>query len=309
MSMNQELHVKYRPTTFDQVLGQDHIIGSLTEALSKGTTRAFLLHGDSGCGKTTLARIIASNVGAGDAVVQEFDAASYSGIEDIRKVCEPLRFSQGSRSRVMIMDECHSLSKKAWEVLLKIIEEPPPGVYWCFCTTEISKVPQPIKTRCTDYKIKSVDRDLLFDLLDNVCDKEGLETGEDILELICKHAGGSPREALTSLGKVAHCGTRKEAALLLDREVGTKSIIELAYKLANGAKFNIVMSTLQALELRDAESSRRTIMSYVGKALLSSKNEDKAAYLCTVLEGFAEPYPVNAGKEYLALSVGRALLG
>jgi DNA polymerase-3 subunit gamma/tau len=143
------LATKYRPETWEEVVGQDAVVKSMKVVVTKKSSKCFLLSGPSGCGKTTLARIAARSLGIkGGGALREIDAASKTGVDDMRQVCVDLGYKVlGGGSRGLIVDECHQLSKAAWNSLLKITEEPPPDTYWFFCTTEPSKVPVTIKRR------------------------------------------------------------------------------------------------------------------------------------------------------------------
>jgi len=133
MSESQDFHIKYRPASLDEVLGQDAVVKSLeTLFKKKDMPHAFLFTGGSGCGKTTLAMIVADQVGCEGAQIEEIDAATHTGIDDWREIAKQLQYAGfGNNSRkFVIVDECHQLSKSSWNSLLKIIEEPPAHVFF-----------------------------------------------------------------------------------------------------------------------------------------------------------------------------------
>src|SRR3989304_1453147 len=145
------LHTKYRPKHFEEVIGQIEIVKSLQNLIETGKMpKSFLFTGPSGTGKTTLARIIANKLGCDIQNIIEVDAATNTGVEDMRVLCEGLRYPAFGLTtvKVAIVDECQEISKSSWSSLLKIIEEPPSHLYFVFCTTEPSKVLDTIKTRC-----------------------------------------------------------------------------------------------------------------------------------------------------------------
>ena len=140
---NQDLARKYRPQSWKQVIGQDAAIKSLRATLKAGGKHGFLFTGPSGVGKTTVARILAAAVGCEAHNLLEIDAATHTGIDAMRAVSEGVAYKAFGDSpvKVMIIDEAHSLSKAAWQSLLKVVEEPPEHAYWVFCTTEPGKIP------------------------------------------------------------------------------------------------------------------------------------------------------------------------
>ena len=147
---NRPLHIKWRPQKLNDVISHAFVVSSLKALLKeKECPHSFLFTGPSGVGKTTLARIVASYL---EAAVLEIDAATNTGIDAMRAVQDMARYKAiDNEKRVVIIDECHALSKQTWQSLLKIVEEPPAHLYWAFCTTEPDKVPATIKTRCVQY--------------------------------------------------------------------------------------------------------------------------------------------------------------
>ena len=262
------LHTKYRPTTLDEVVGQDHIKDGLKAVLADGVQQAFLLEGPSGTGKTTLARICAKELGCTE--VLEIDAASHTGVDAMREVASRANFvSLEGGGKAIIVDECHRLSRQAWESLLKDIEEPPEGVYWFFCTTEGTKVIKPIVTRCVTYALKEVPWRKLMGLLNRIVEAEGLTVSEDILDVCAEEAGGSPRQAIVNLTATAHCETVADAQAALNRAPGSKEAIDLARML--GREWTIADAAAMLKEMKDEspEGVRMTVFHYYLSASLN----------------------------------------
>ena len=166
------IHVKYRPQRLADVVGQKATVKSLEATLkAKSPSHCYLFAGPAGTGKTTLARIMAANFGCDVGNMIEVDAASNSGIDDMRGVTSTLRYNGfgDSPNKAIIIDECHGLSKQAWDSLLKSTEEPPPHVFFFFCSTNPAKVPAAMTTRCQTYHLSPVKYDDLMDLLEGVC--------------------------------------------------------------------------------------------------------------------------------------------
>src|SRR3989338_1103456 len=171
------LYRKYRPSSWKEVVGQDHIVDVLKESTKlKRISHAYLFSGSLGTGKTSVARILAKSLGTADEDVYEIDAASNRGIDDIRELREhvaTLPFS--SEYKVYIIDEVHMLSKDAWNALLKTLEEPPKHVIFILATTELDKVPETIVSRCQTFSFRKPGRGILRKEIARVGKKEGYD--------------------------------------------------------------------------------------------------------------------------------------
>ncbi len=302
-----DLHTKYRPSTFDDVVGQDAVVASLKKVLAKDTSHAFIFTGPSGTGKTTLARIIAHEVGCTKQNLVEVDAATHTGVEAMREVTSTLIYSGlgQTATKVVIIDEAHMLSPAAWNSMLKHIEEPPAHVYWCICTTNPGKIPATIKTRCNSYDLSEVGKDELVSLLERVRQEEELETDDEILDLIAKKAEGSPRRALTALSQVAHCSARKEAAAILKDFGEEPEIIALCRALSKGVSWKEAMELLRNIK-EHPEGIRIVVCNYFQKVALSGANPEMC---CNILSAFGEPYPIGVTGPYpVILSLAQVLL-
>ncbi|AFX98920.1 DNA polymerase III, subunits gamma and tau [Candidatus Endolissoclinum faulkneri L2] len=218
---------KYRPQTFDDLIGQDLLVRTLRNACKHNRIHhAFMLFGVRGVGKTTTARIIAKSlncigqnihdrlgmqpciichncraIAEGRHVdVLEMDAASHTGVEDIRQLIENARYRPVvGRYKVYIIDEVHMLSKNAFNALLKTLEEPPQHVKFIFATTEIRKVPTTILSRCQQFNLRRISINLLIKLFEKICYNEKVEAELDALKLIAHAADGSARDGISLL--------------------------------------------------------------------------------------------------------------
>lgn len=198
------LYRTYRPSTFAEVTGQDRVVSVLQAAIKKGTVaHAYLFSGTRGTGKTSIARILARELGVADVDVYEIDAASHTSVDDVREIREgvPLMPFE-SPYKVYIIDEAHMLSKAAWNALLKTLEEPPAHVIFVFATTEIHKVPDTIVSRCETYTLMQPSRELLTQTVTTIAQKEGYTLEQSAAELIAVLAEGSFRDAISILQKV-----------------------------------------------------------------------------------------------------------
>lgn len=309
--MATEYHRKYRPETFEEVLGQDAVVKSIKTVLAKNSAHAFLLHGPSGCGKTTLARIIAKEVGCDARNIREIDAATHSGADNMREEQQVLQYLPfgNAKARAVIIDECHSLSKQAWQTLLKGTEEPNAHVYWFFCTTDFAKVPKTIVTRCARYQLNDVPSDALSKLLRKVCKLEKITLAEGVDRVILKAAKGSPRQLLVNLAACEDCATPKNAAMLLDEVIERDTIIELCRALASGSTWVKVMSIYEAgLKEQNPEAVRIVACNYFGKMAAGARSNDQALRALKILDAFSGEYNPSEKQAPLMLSIGRAIL-
>ncbi|GGA89176.1 DNA polymerase III subunit gamma/tau [Brucella endophytica] len=230
---------KYRPQNFSDLIGQEPMVRTLTNAFHTGRiAQAWMLTGVRGVGKTTTARILARALNyKTDTIDQptidlstpgehcqaimegrhvdviEMDAASHTGIDDIREIIEQVRYRPVSaRYKVYIIDEVHMLSNQAFNGLLKTLEEPPPHVKFIFATTEIRKVPITVLSRCQRFDLRRIDSGLLAAHLKNIAGQEGIEIDDTSLAMIARAGEGSARDSLSILDQaIAHGGGRVEA--------------------------------------------------------------------------------------------------
>jgi DNA polymerase III gamma/tau subunit len=306
--MSEALITKYRPQSFDEVSGHAAVVRSLKEVCKKKDARAFLFSGSSGCGKTTLARIVAKEYGCDN--ITEIDAATHTGIESMRHIQEGLQYRAfGGGSKAIILDEAHALSKNAFDSILKVIEEPVDGVLWIFCTTNVSKIPQTIKSRCSAFELWPVSEAILGDLYDFVCEEEKIQAPDEVADIIIREAKGSPRQLLSNIVVARSAKTKKEAAQLLKTAVETDNIIELARLVAKGGfSWTSCMDIVKKLEKSEQpESVRIVVMNYLGSCLKNAKDDKAAIVFLQKMEAFATPYVGNEGLAPLLLSIGRSL--
>jgi DNA polymerase-3 subunit gamma/tau len=303
-------HVEYRPDEFEEVIGHDAVVQALSKIVKDKSSQAFLFSGPSGTGKTTLARICCKELGCVTKNILEIDAATHTGIDDMRSVQDLLRFAPfgKDKARALIIDECHRLSRQAWDSLLKIIEEPPPDVYWFFCTTEVGKVPQTIKTRCTALVLQEVASDDIRDLIEAVCSSEKITLAEGVLGLIVKEARGSPRQALVNLALCQICKNKASAAQILQSAIDSDPMLQLCQFIAKGeGSWSKAMALYAKLEDTNPESVRIMVVNYIGAALQKSTTERDACHFLRILQLFSTTYNPSEGKAPLLLSIGQTI--
>src|ERR1700678_143175 len=218
------LYRKYRPATFAEVKGQDHVTGPLRQALRTGRiNHAYLFSGPRGCGKTSSARILARSLncengptpdpcgqcascvalapsGPGSIDVIEIDAASHGGIDDARALRERAFYSPVSaRYKIYIIDEAHMVTGAGFNALLKLVEEPPPHLKFVFATTEPEKVIPTIRSRTHHYPFRLIPPAVLRDLMQDILRAEGAEVQDAVLPLVVRAGAGSARDTLSVL--------------------------------------------------------------------------------------------------------------
>ncbi len=296
---------KYRPHAFEDVLGQSAVCRSISVALRKKRGRSFLLSGPSGVGKTTIGRIIAKEVGCKSFDLIEVDGASTTGIDAMREITTHLLYkSVGGSSRVIIVDECHAISAQAFKSLLKVLEEPPENVYWVLCTTQLSKVPKEVRTRCLDYVLKPVPRTSIQNLLADIAKAERLpiRRNGEALQTITEAAEGSPRLALSMLARCGHLKDEDEVRALCTGEVGTsKEAIDLCRLLIKGAKWRDLCMCIEKIE-SSPESVRIIVLRYMTIAAIRGKDPQR---MLAIMDEFSQPFLDREGKAPLLLAVGR----
>lgn len=255
---------QYRPQKLSELVGQDLLVKTLAQGIERNRLpHAFLLHGIRGVGKTTTARILAKALnclgadGQGGPTpdpcgvcsscaaitedrhldVVEMDAASRTGVDDVREVIEAARYKAVTgRYKIYIIDEVHMLSKSAFNALLKTLEEPPPHVKFIFATTEIRKVPETVMSRCMRFDLNRIDPKVLFDHFSFVVTQENLTVEEEALSLIVRAADGSARDGLSLLD---------QAIALSEGAITTATVRDMLGLVDRGLIFSLLKSLLQ----------------------------------------------------------------
>jgi len=257
---NAVLALKYRPQTFDEVIGQDVTVKQISSALENNTLgHALLFYGTRGTGKTTSARIVARELNKdfpeiyndwehrSHLVVTEIDAASNNGVDHVREIIDNIRY-QTAGHRVIIMDEAHMLTRQAFNAFLKTLEEPPDGVTFILATTEPHKLPATIKSRCQCYEFHEVDIDILRSYYSTLAHKEGLDID---IEMAAMKAEGSVRDGLSILQKALSGEQEEDNSRLYFELVGAlyagdvATALEKVGTLKKAEESRIIIQTLE----------------------------------------------------------------
>jgi DNA polymerase-3 subunit gamma/tau len=247
------LYRKYRPQTFEEVVGQEAVVRTLKNAIAGGQVRqAYLFAGPRGTGKTSMARILAKSlncergptvepdgtchacraIAAGTSLdVIEMDAASQRGIDDIREIRDRVVLQPvEGRYKVYILDEAHQLTDAAWNALLKLIEEPPPHLLFVFCTTDLSKVLPTVRSRCQTFVFQRPRLQDLVTVLTRVAEAEGIDAPQQALSLIARAARGSFRDATSTLDQLAAA---------TEKQITVQSVLQLLGTVEEDALFRL----------------------------------------------------------------------
>ena len=299
---NLVLYRKYRPQTFADIIGQEHVTQTISNEIKSGqTAHAYLFSGPRGCGKTTTARVIAKAVNclnrkersaepcnqcancveiqSGRAIdLIEIDAASHRGIDDIRELREGIKFAPTKlKYKVFIIDECHQLSKDASNALLKTLEEPPAHAIFILATTELHKILATILSRCQRFDFRKLALPELTARLQKLADAEGVKVEKAALELVALSSGGSVRDSESLLGQVLVSGGGKKTAIKTEdirRILGMteiKSVGEFAELLSQN-KTAAAVNYLNDIVERgyDIHEYAKSILGYLRQALILS---------------------------------------
>ena len=268
MTKDAVLYRKYRPQTFSDVIGQDHVVKVLEGALKQGNiSHAYLFAGSRGTGKTSVARIIARELKCEIEDVYEIDAASNRGIDDIREIRESVNtLPFRSPYKVYIVDEVHMLTKEAWNAFLKTLEEPPSHVIFIMATTEMEKVPETVLSRCQIFQFKKPNTAMLKEMVANIAQKEGFTLAPASAELIALLAEGSFRDAQGILQKVLSFSS--------DKKVDPGEVEEVT----GAPKNTLINDCLSAISSKNLAGAIKTLHA------VSKENVDMRVFLKLLLQ-------------------------
>ncbi len=306
--MHQALYRKWRPQSFSDVCGQDHITSILRYAVeNEKTSHAYLFMGSRGTGKTTCAKILAKAVNceapvkgnpcgkcsscisadSGSCIdVVEMDAASNNGVDDIRQIRDEVEYLPAElKKKVYIIDEVHMLSTSAFNALLKTLEEPPPHVMFILATTELQKIPATILSRCQRYDFRRISSDVIAARLEYIAKEEGISLDHEAAFMLAHLAQGGMRDAISLL----------ELCSGENKPITTKTVEEIA---GTGGR-DVIIKLLNAVCDKDYD----TVFSEIGKIYMSSK--DLAVFWQDIIDFYRDMLVVKTTKgsaEYLDLS-------
>lgn len=279
-----ELYIKYRPSTTDEIVGNDLAIKSIRSEIAK-EHHVFLLTGESGTGKTTLARAIANELGGNELSIHEINSSENRGIDTIREIMEQIRYQPLDGKLIYILDEMHQQTTASQNAMLKMLEDCPSYAYFFLATTDKDKVIPAVKTRCSCIEMKPLNHDTMFMLLRKVAHKEQVQISQDVLHKIADLSNGSSRNGLKILGQVLYLENDEQRTEYLDKNTFNEEnpdVFKLCGALFRKTGWQSYMDCMEKAKddiKANPESIRFMIMSYARTVLKKGFNLNAAAMI------------------------------
>jgi DNA polymerase III subunit gamma/tau len=273
----------------DQIFGNSEVVLALSDMLAdpEKCPHSFLLTGPTGCGKTTIGRIIAERLGSRGNDFREIDSADFRGIDTVREIRKQSLYAPlESDCRVWLVDECHKMTNDAQNALLKILEDTPSHVYFILATTDPQKLLPTIKGRCSPFQVNPLNDAQMMKLLLQVVRDEGESLAKAVCEQIIQDSFGHPRNALQILDQVLRVDPEKRLETAKRSAQEQSESIELCRALLARKSWGEIRGILSGLKDQEAESIRRHVLGYAQAVLLKSDNTQAAM----IIESFWEPF-------------------
>lgn len=311
MNVAAPLITRYRPERWDQVVGHDSEIDALQRAMASDShPHSYLLTGIKGTGKTTIARLIGQEL---EAEVIEVVGSVSSGVEDMRELVNTAMHASlhGNGNRLFLIDECHRLSRNAWDALLAVLEEPPAHAYFALCTTEAHRLPETVVSRCYGIKLQPLSNNHLDELLEVIAELEGWSVRDDVLSAVVQAARGSARMGITLLQRAHSATGREEVERTLEQEEAKEPVKQLMQFILKGGKSWVrAKPLLSAIDAQDDYTEALTTSRrYISGALVFSTDESEAKRIWTILEMMTAPMDGFDPKVAFITIVGRLIWG
>ena len=301
-------NIEYRPQDFDEIIGNSDIIESLQSIIQqKNPPHSYLFHGNTGCGKTTIARILARHLGSSQYDIIEINSSNNRGIDTARDIITQMNYKPLSgKSKTYILDEVHQATKDFQNGILKALEDSPDHVFFILCTTEPEKLLKTIQNRCSQFQVSRLNIKMIMRLLKRTLEQNKKEISKEIMELIGRECEGIPRQALIMLQQIIDIKNEEKAiSIIQSLKSNEKQVIDLCRALNDGKSWSVLSNIIKNIEA-DPENVRRAVLGYFSAIALNSKNEKAAARAMIILENFEDNY-YDSGKAGLLLSIFRTI--
>lgn len=303
------LYKKYRPQTFEEIVGNQTVVEGIQQLLKTKSKipHAFLLSGPTGCGKTTIARLLAKELNCNGSDFREINFANNRGIDTARDIIRQAQFKPLEGDCIIfLIDECHKMTNDAQNAFLKITEDTPEKVFFIFATTEPEKLIGALKGRCSIFNVSTLHNSEMFRLLKRIAIKEGHKIEKEILKQIAEDSMGHPRNAINVLEQVINVDPEQRMEVAQRRAEELSQSFELCKAIVYKKSWKEVSFILDSLKKQnqDPEAIRRQILGYASGVLLKGKAD---AHCGAVLECFKDPY-YNTGFPGLVLSCLSAIM-
>jgi len=297
-------HTTYRPDDFSEVIGNKSVIRSLEAIFEKGKgfPHSYLLHGPSGAGKTSIARIIAKKLKCSSHDFREMDFGRERGIDVIREMSKNTFYKPlDGGTKVVLIDEAHQMTKDASNALLKILEEPPSHAYFILCTTDPQKLLTTVRNRCMEFEVNALSDKQMKILLHRVCEKEASrEVKNKILKKIIDKAEGCPRHALQLLEQIISLSEKHQLKAIKAFQTQEEKVIDLCRALLNKERWSKIAKIIKGIEGgEDPERVRLAVLGYMASVMLGSEKGNTQAIIA--INNFKDNF-YSSGRSGLILS-------
>lgn len=287
-----EIYKKHRPGSFKDVIGQNNVVKILETKIKKNKLpHSILLIGDSGCGKTTLGRIIRKELGCKKSGFREINGADQGGVDDMRRIRSNMsKAPMKGKCKVWLIDEAHKVSEAGQQCLLKMLEDTPRHVYFILATTDPQKLKKAIRTRCMEVKVNKINDTDMTNLLLDIGKKEKIKKNKKVIAKIVKAADGSARKALVFLDKIMDLDSTEEMIEAIESATVEVQAIAIVRALINkGTTWPAMCKILKETSKEDPESMRWMILGYAKSCLLGA-NSNIHARAFNIIDEFQDNF-------------------